>query len=947
MKKLKIETVIFLAVLTCLACISSVSADKAINTTCTISTPGNYYLTSNISCSDGDAITITCSDVVIDGQGYTIEGVDSTGSGIYSNGPYNITVKNTNVKNFGYGIYLSGVSNGIITNNTANSNTYAGIGIITSRNISIINNTGNLNRADIQIAYSQDNKIINNTLKSGINLFGNILRLWNTQTVENNNVNGKPIYYFKNKVGGTVPADAGQVILANCSEMIIENLNLSDVYTGAILGYSSNNTLINNTANNNNRYGICLDHSDNNTLTNNTANSNHIGIELSSLSENNAIISNNVRLNYYSGIYLELCNNNRISNNTANSNSNYGICLHSSSNNTLKNNTANSNHAYGIYLESSSDNNQIYNNIFNNTRNYNIWSCGMNYWNTSKELGGGNYWFTPKVPGFSEITPDWNNDGFCDYQHNLSTNNTDYLPILWDKIPPEISIFTPVNETVYNTSSILINATANDSLSIISAVVAEIENIKNITLTLNGSCYTANTGNLSDGVYNINVTVTDAAGNINTTKPIRVTVDTTNPNVVINNGFGPYDYNKSILNVTVSDLTLVTVIAEINGTKNINLENISGYFGNSDFEFAEGEHNVTFIVTDLAGNVNSTENVNFRVDLTYPVITVNTVEGEYFNNGSNVLNFSVEEEYIDSITAFNGSTEISLENITGDYLNANELADGVYNVTMYANDTAGNIVNKTVSFTVDTVNPEVTIVNPATGSRFRTSSTSITVTANDSLSDISSVVAQIGSVRTVTLTQVGDYYTASTGKLSDGSYEITIIATDLAGNVNSSETTRIVIDTPNSHSSSDVAEDIESDVIRNFVSGAAVLYGTDVDMGYAAQLRDNVEDGTNYTLTKDVVIVGGPEANGFAKEYNDQFELPISNENPGEYTGVIQVMKVQENSGSIIKSYTIVYIAGSDRLGTLAALEYFKTLNELPSKPITVKWTVNGPVVVK
>ncbi|MBB6497553.1 hypothetical protein HNP96_001798, partial [Methanococcus maripaludis] len=30
-----------------------------------------------------------------------------------------------------------------------------------------------------------------------------------------------------------------------------------------------------------------------------------------------------------------------------------------------------------------------------------------------------------------------------------------------------------------------------------------------------------------------------------------------------------------------------------------------------------------------------------------------------------------------------------------------------------------------------------------------------------------------------------------------------------------------------------------------------------------------------------------------------------------------------------------------------AALEYFKTLDELPDGPIMVEWTANGPVVVE
>jgi len=146
---------------------------------------------------------------------------------------------------------------------------------------------------------------------------------------------------------------------------------------------------------------------------------------------------------------------------------------------------------------------------------------------------------------------------------------------------------------------------------------------------------------------------------------------------------------------------------------------------------------------------------------------------------------------------------------------------------------------------------------------------------------------------------------------------------------------------------SDLADDIESKAIKAFVSSASVLYGNEIDEGYATQLRERVTTADGFTIYGNTIIVGGPEANPFAKEYNDQFEIPISNDNPGENRGVIQILKVQADSGSVVHSYVVVYIAGSDRLGTLAALEYFKTLDNLPDGPITVEWTEKGPVLVE
>ncbi|MBA2858621.1 hypothetical protein HNP93_001322 [Methanococcus maripaludis] len=557
--------------------------------------------------------------------------------------------------------------------------------------------------------------------------------------------------------------------------------------------------------------------------------------------------------------------------------------------------------------------------------------------------------------GWSETHSDLNNDGFCDDQYNLSTDNIDYLPKSLDMAAPEVTINSPLNESIYNTSSILINVTAIDS-SDVSSVTVEIENVKNVTLSLNGSYYTGNTGNLSDGIYNITVTSKDENGNTNTTKPVTITIDTTAPKVIINHAEDDFNRITNILNITINDLSLDSVIAEINnGTvlKNITLNETNGYFGNSTYEFSEGLNTVKIYANDSFGHMNSSETVDFVVDLIDPVITVNTVEGGYFNNGSNVLNFTVDEDYIDSVTAFNGSNEIALENSTGNYLNSVALNEGVYNVTIRINDTAGNIDTENVNFTVDTTAPVLTLNNPVNGTTFTTSSVSLNVSANDSLSNVS-VVAEIGSVKNVTLFFDGEYYTGNTGTLSNGNYEIKILVTDLAGNVNSNETVNITVAVPSSSSrssgsshssSSDVSDDIESDSVRDAVSDSDVVYGNSFDEGYAQELKENLYDSEDYEISGDTIIVGGPESNKLAEKYDSKFGISISNDNPGENNGIIQVLKVQDNSGSIIQSYTIIYIAGSDRYGTQAALEYFKTLNELPEGPLMIEWTANGPVL--
>ena len=159
--------------------------------------------------------------------------------------------------------------------------------------------------------------------------------------------------------------DAGQVVLINCSNITVKNLNLSYASIGIELFQTNNCKILNNTASNN-KFGIYLYSSDSNTLTDNTANLNKdYGIYLYS-SVNNILTSNTASNNDKYGIYLRSSSDNTFTNNTA-SNNNYGIYLRSSSdNNTLTGNTVSNNDRHGIYLSSSSDGNTFTGNTVSN-----------------------------------------------------------------------------------------------------------------------------------------------------------------------------------------------------------------------------------------------------------------------------------------------------------------------------------------------------------------------------------------------------------------------------------------------------------------------------------------------------------------------------------------------------------------------------------------------------
>jgi parallel beta-helix repeat protein len=327
--------------------------------------------------------------------------------GIHIYYSYNNTIaNNTAFLNKDDVIHLRFSNNNIINNNNLSLNSGIGIYLYYSSNNTLTNNTVSNNYSGIYLESSRNNTIANNTMiEDGIMVWGGQLEHWNTQTIDTSNIiNGKPVYYWKNRNGGTVPLGAGEVIIANCTNILVENQDTSNGSIGIELGFSSFNTIANNTASNNDN-GICLRSSSNNTITNNNASSNKYTGIFFEFSSNNTIISINTLNNEY-GIYLSSSNsniiaNNNISNNRAGillyyssnntitnnnvTNNNNSISLDSSNNNTITSNNASSNKYTGVYLYSSSNNT-----IANNNASSNTWAGIHIYSSSSNNITNNN-----------------------------------------------------------------------------------------------------------------------------------------------------------------------------------------------------------------------------------------------------------------------------------------------------------------------------------------------------------------------------------------------------------------------------------------------------------------------------------------------------------------------------------------------------------------------------
>lgn len=223
------------------------------------------------------------------------------------------------------------------------------------------------NNYGIRLQSSSNISIIDNTFVSeGIWIHGN-LSVWTTHTICNNTVNNRPLYYFKNnESGGEIPLDAGQVILANCTNFTIQHLEISDVENCIQLGYSCYNTIKHNKISNTGFIGIRLFHSSNNSIINNTL-SKAVVMGIALHKSNYNIIINNTITDTASWLFdnfaiaLDRSFGNSIAYNTVSYTQGYGISLYKSSNNQIYRNYLTSNWQ-GILLFLYNYNNTIYEN---------------------------------------------------------------------------------------------------------------------------------------------------------------------------------------------------------------------------------------------------------------------------------------------------------------------------------------------------------------------------------------------------------------------------------------------------------------------------------------------------------------------------------------------------------------------------------------------------------
>jgi parallel beta-helix repeat protein len=179
----------------------------------------------------GNVIAIASENVIVDG--FTIEHgaiIDPQNYNDYGAGvallQSNCTIRNNIITNCNYGILFP--NDATIENNEITNITHHGILIQFSGNNLITDN----NVTSVGLYFTSGNVLRNNQVTDYFAVYAS-----GSDVDTSNTLKGRPIYFLQDQTDATVPSDAGLVVLVNCANITVNNLNL----VGQIYLSGSNN----------------------------------------------------------------------------------------------------------------------------------------------------------------------------------------------------------------------------------------------------------------------------------------------------------------------------------------------------------------------------------------------------------------------------------------------------------------------------------------------------------------------------------------------------------------------------------------------------------------------------------------------------------------------------------------------------------------------------------
>ena len=309
---------------------------------------------------------------------------------------------------------------------------------------------------------------------------------------------------------------------------------------------------------------------------------------------------------------------------------------------------------------------------------------------------------------------------------------------------------------------------------------------------------------LDDGEYEFNVSAYDYDGEelVNhNSEIINFTIDTELPELNIISPIEGEYYNS------------LDVLLNISTQNNFGISEVWYYFNNSNNSysqpenvlFEQGDNNLIVGVKDYAGNKKSKE-IDFVIDTKPPNIeVVSPINNSYYSKDLIDVEFMSQDELSEIDKNW---FEYNNSKFEYNEFESFQFDEGENNITFWSNDSLGNVANKTISFIVDTILPEIHVVSPLNNSYYNSSNLLIEFDSTDK-NDIDENWYQVNDDEIV-------FEDEDNIELENGKHNISFFSNDSAGNV-AEKKINFIVDTKNPHL------DIISPLSQNYTKSRDIL----------------------------------------------------------------------------------------------------------------------------
>jgi hypothetical protein len=312
------------------------------------------------------------------------------------------------------------------------------------------------------------------------------------------------------------------------------------------------------------------------------------------------------------------------------------------------------------------------------------------------------------------------------------------------------------------------------------------------TVTSCGATTGVSLSGAPDGVYTLSVTATDAAGNTSAAGSASYTLDTTAPPVpsVVAPPSPAQSLSPSFL---VSD-TEAGVTFTCTTTPSVPLSACGGSVTLDLSGSPDGVYTLSVTATDAAGNTSAAGSASYILDTTPPPAPVVSAPASPSNLRTPAFSVTDAESGVAFACSVLPSVTITTCGATST-LNLTGAPDGVYTLSVTATDSAGNTsAAGTATYTLDTTPPATPLVSaPQSPSNVTAPVFAVTEPGSDPSVTLSCAVTGPGPA---TVTTCGPSTSLNLSSGPDGTYVLTVTATDGAGNTASASANYVLDTTP-------------------------------------------------------------------------------------------------------------------------------------------------------